>query len=72
MEPEPSMVTAVKALVDPSSKMANCGETITFGGGLTQTDTAPDETVLGMLALSVAFNTKLHLPTSVALDVTKM
>ncbi len=65
MEPEPPLVKAVNVLVDPSFRIANSGLTDTAGGGLTHTDTACDETTLGLLALSVAFRTKLHLPNSV-------
>lgn len=72
MEPEPPIVIAVKVLADPSSKTANSGETATVGGAFTHTDTALDEAVLGLLALSVVLSTKLHLPTSVKLDVAKV
>jgi hypothetical protein len=66
---EPPLAKAVNVVIDPSLRIANSGLTDTVGGGLTQTDAACDETVLELLAPSVAFNTNPHLPTSVWLDV---
>lgn len=62
----------MKVFVDPSSKTANSGDTATVGGGLTHIVNAFEGTVFGMLALSVALSTKLHLPVSVWLVVVKV
>lgn len=69
--PEPSLVSAVKVLMDPSFRIANGGVTSTVGSLFTDTVTAFDAMVLGLLALSVVFKIKLHLPVSVVPVVTK-